>query len=257
MFNGECCSAGCKTVIHPDRSTQKRPSQDHPEILEATDHYSHAALQICIGKGRYADRGLAHALSAAVATAHVPISSFATCWNSWSTPRQGAQEAEGPTLTYDNLWRLFVIHHSLEFQRNQEGHSLTIPSFNNVDSGLGGDSDNDEASQEWDDALVSAALGFFPTAHVEGSSYDTYNIPGTEEHSCIVCSHFHRYFPGGELGEDSTEEEIIEAHQQAEVDETRIVKAAVIDGIEKIGHKVLNISSIGKLILIDCLLTYA
>ncbi len=100
-----------------------------------------------------------------------------------------------------------------------------------------------EILTEHDEIMVAIALQIFPSRHVEGSHFATFTIPGALEHTCSECAHYHRSFPPPAdnhypIGPDSTQEELEMAHRQVQLDRTRVVKAAVIDGIEKIGHKV-------------------
>jgi hypothetical protein len=64
------------------------------------------------------------------------------------------------------------------------------------------------------------------------------------DHRCTKCAHFHREFQPGDVDADSTDAALLMAHNQAKIDRSRVVTAAVLDGMEKIGHKVFASPSI-------------
>lgn len=87
-----------------------------------------------------------------------------------------------------------------------------------------------------DQLLVQQALAFWES--VPSGHYRTYQLRDASNHQCIKCAHFHRSFRPGDVTDTSTEAELLEAHRNVIEDRTRIVTAKVIDGIEKICHKV-------------------
>lgn len=243
----ECTNRACKTLVRSDRYTRDRNNEGERDV------YALEADALCIGRGRYASRELAIGLSTAVANAHVPLSTFATCWNVSQSHRHERLDHRDlpavncpPALSHTNCWRLFVLHHALLF--TDPHGDFYIPS--NLEYRRPGALEMDpEILTEHDDIMVVAALRIFPSRLVNGSHFVTYLVPGMSEHTCSECAHFHRSFPAGHaIGPNSTQDELEAAHRAVETDRRRVAKAAVIDGIEKIGHKVSNL-----LFIHDCM----
>jgi hypothetical protein len=229
VFVAEC--HGCRTKVYPDRfvCVQADGSEDEEEV------YVPAAPVILIGRGCYGSRHLARMLSTCVTTAHLPLSTFATCWNAAGPFFD--EDGEQLKLNHKHMWRLFVIHHALAFMA--PGESFVIPcSIEPLDS------DSDEPRDEEDnfhgltrdEAMVKKALLLWPS--VPSGHYWTYRIRNTDDHRCQKCAHLHCNFRPGEGGIRSTEDELINAHRRVQEDPTRVDTAVVIDGIEKLSHKV-------------------
>lgn len=224
MYLAECRNTECLSSIHPDRFTCDVPGGG------SNDVYFPGAQVLEIGRGKFASRMLGSSLSNLVVTGHLPLSTFAECWNISHSPRGAdGQILPKSQLQHASLWRLFLLHHSLLYTPRTEEFSVTvIPSEDE-------ENNNPEIGQA-NDPLVRAALSLFPS--VPSGKYRTYRIPGTEDHICAGCTHFHRSFPPGTGVPGCSDNELLTAHRAVVTDQSQIVTASVIDGIEKIGHKV-------------------
>lgn len=223
VFAGEC--RVCHTLVYPDRYTREQANGSSEDIMAST------AMYIQVGKGRYASRELAMALSTAIIHAHIPISTFATCWNSSSTRPNGSSIQ----VSHLNLWRLFLLHHALKY--TPQNSLFILPSFGHPSTDDSDDSDMETTpAATRDDTIVQQLLSLFeptPTGH-----YFTYHIPHAVTHRCNNCAHVHRAFRPLEGEPGCSDAELLLAHQNVISDPTRVVTSAVIDGIEKLGHKV-------------------
>jgi len=223
VYLAECRNPECLAYIHPDRFTHDIAGGG------SNDVYFRDPQVLEIGRGKFASRALGLALSNFVVTGHLPLSTFADCWNIGHSPRgPEGQIIPQSQLQHTSLWRLFLLHHSLLYiPRTGEFVVNAVPSE---------EEDNDPDATQAHNPLVRAALALFPS--VPSGKYQTYHIPGTENHSCAGCTHFHRTFPPGMGVSGCSDNELLEAHRAVITDESHIVTADVIDGIEKIGHKV-------------------
>lgn len=216
----------CETVVYPDRYTRAAEDESLEDVLHT------GAEHILIGKGHYASRSLASSLAASVIHAHIPISTFATCWN--TTTQSLLDGEESASLSHKNLWHLFVLHHALQLV--PPNSAFVLPCLG--DDAVWDDGDDMEPQVlSRDEIMVKQALLFFPSSPT--GPYQTFRIPGTDGHKCTGCAHFHRSFLPDQGLPGCTEDELLAAHQNAATDRTRVVTSAVIDGIEKISHKVL------------------
>jgi hypothetical protein len=152
------------------------------------------------------------------------------------------QDDEGKhmQLNHTHMWRLFTIHHILKFSTDQERFS--IPAFMEADEREVGDlSEEEEGSDDiviHDEIMVKKALQFWPS--VLNGQCRVYHVRGTTGHRCMECAHFHHEFQPGDVDANSTDAILLAAHRQVKIDRSRIVTAAVLDGMEKIGHKVCS-----------------
>jgi hypothetical protein len=241
VFLGEC--PHCRGVIFPDRFGQDLEGDGQEDV------YDRDAPVISIGRGQYASRKLAQMLSACVATAHLPLSTFATCWN---LSGQFSDENGDPLkLTHKHMWRLFTIHNALHFSAANERFSIPSPADNDKSDEEAGD-EPDLSGLDRDEIMVKKALALWPS--VASGHYRTYHTHQTTDHKCSKCAHFHRSFQPNEGGPNSTEVELINAHHQVEVDHTRVVTAGILDGIEKLGHKVSWLYNMSESWLSDTIL---
>lgn len=230
VFVGQCNN--CHTKVFPDRFIRRSAHSDTTE----EEVFIPEASAILLGRGRYASRQLGKMLSTCVTTAHLPLSTFATCWNS-SGPYLD-ENNEPLKLSHKHMWRLLIIHHILLF--SAPGEELVLPI---ADDEAEPDDENNGAVEgvemnipSGDQLLVKHALAFWPS--VPSGHYRTYRLRDTAAHRCVKCAHFHRTFRPGDVTDHSTEVELIEAHRNIVEDPTRIAWAGVIDGIEKLSHKV-------------------
>ena len=217
VFLGECRNNDCKVVVHPDRFTRNRGDDNvyfpSPQVVQ-------------IGKGKFASRSLGTLLSNLVVTGHLPLSTFADCWNK-SRPSSMEPSLQN-SLQHGSLWQLFLLHHALRYTAPGQDLVVSIPSSN-------GDDDNMVFETKLD-PYVRATLSLFPS--VPSGKFRTYRIPGTKNHVCEECAHFDRKFLPGQGGPDCSDAELLVAHRSVVTDYSRIVTATVLDGIEKIGPKV-------------------
>ena len=216
VFLGECRNNECKVVVHPDQFSQKR-GDDHiyfpsPQFMQ-------------IGKAKFASQSLRIMVSNLVVTGHLPLSTFAECWNKSQPP--SIQPSQQNLLQHGSLWQLFLLQHALRYTPVNRNLTVTIP--------LSDDEDEDAALPA-KDPYVRATLALFPS--VPSGKFRTYQIPGTADHICAECAHFSVKFLPGQGGPDCTDAELVNAHRSAVTDYSRIVTACSLDGIEKIGHKV-------------------
>ena len=217
VFLGECRNNDCKVVVHPDRFTRNRGDDNvyfpSPQVIQ-------------IGKGKFALRSLGNLLSNLVVTGHLPLSTFAECWNK---SRPSAMEpSQQNSLQHGSLWQLFLLHHAIRYTPQNQDVVVSIPSSSN--------DDDDDTAFEAKDPYVRATLSLFPS--VLSGKFRTYSIPGTANHICMECAHFDQKFLLGQGGPDCTDAELVDAHRSVVTDYSQIVTAAVLDGIEKIGPKV-------------------
>lgn len=227
IFAGEC--RHCRTKTFPDRFMRLSPNSDTAE----EEVFIPSASAIQLGRGRYASRQLANMLSTCVTSAHMPLSTFATCWNASGSHLD--ENGDLMKISHKHMWRLFVIHHILLFSHPNEEFVLPAP-VDEADEAADGDEEAEINVLSPDQRMVQRALTFWES--VPSGHYHTYRLRDTAAHRCIKCAHFHRSFRPGDVTDTSTEAELLEAHRNVIEDQTRIVTATVIDRMEKICHKV-------------------
>lgn len=225
VFLGQC--PHCRGYVFPDRFSQDIGVNGEEEV------YNRDAPVISVGRGRYASRELAQMLSACVTTAHLPLSTFATCWN--LSGQFVDENGEQLKLTHKHMWRLFTIHNCLHFSAPHEVYSIPSPPDDDEDDEDAGVSHN-LVGLNRDEIMVKKALALWPS--IPSGHYRTYHTRQTADHKCAKCAHFHRSFQPNEGGLNSTDAQLLNAHRRVQVDPTRVVTAGILDGIEKLGHKV-------------------
>lgn len=221
---GECPS--CGTVVYPDHFVRLDEHDNEQDVFDKE------ATVISIGRGRYASRNLGANLGTYITHSHLPLSTFAACWNASGVFLD--EKGDRLKLNHKHMWRLFIVHHCLQFLH--AGEVFSIPGTMDIPDE--GDDDLQAEESDHDKIMVKMALALWPS--VASGHYRTYHIRDSRQHHCAECAHHHRKFAAGEPvgGVDCTENALFVAHGHVQKDRTRLVTAAVIDGIEKIGHKV-------------------
>ena len=121
VYLAECQNPECHTYIHPDRFTCDIAGGGSnnvyfldPQVLE-------------IGGGKFASCSLGLSLSHFVVTGHLPLSTFADCWNIAHSPRgHKGQILPNSQLQHASLWQLFLLHHSLLYTPRTSEFAVTI-----------------------------------------------------------------------------------------------------------------------------------